>query len=301
MKKPLLISVSLLFFCLITNAQQYILTSPDGKLAAQIEVAKQSIQLKLTKDTEELFKVSGIALITGAEKYPAYKVRKMKRNAVKETVVPTIREKSAAYPNEYNELTISFQSGTDISFRLFNEGLAYRFSTHAKDSLLVFKENLNIELQPGDSARFQSEKSFSSAYEEPYEFRQIDKLDTVKIYNLPFLIEKTSGKFIMITESDLYRYPGMWLKSNGTAALSDTHPPFPKTYTYSNSAYNTERVKETEDYIARVAGTRTYPWRIFGVADREEGLINNNMVYLLASPAELKDVSWIKPGVVMFD
>ena len=37
------------------------------------------------------------------------------------------------------------------------------------------------------------------------------------------------------------------------------------------------------------------------MADKEEGLISNNMVYLLASPTELKELSWIKPGVVMFD
>jgi len=53
--------------------------------------------------------------------------------------------------------------------------------------------------------------------------------------------------------------------------------------------------------VARVKGTRTYPWRIFAVASTEKDLIANNMVYLLASPNVLNDVSWIKPGVVMFD
>ena len=61
------------------------------------------------------------------------------------------------------------------------------------------------------------------------------------------------------------------------------------------------QIAESENFIAKVDGTRTYPWRIFAVADDEIELVDNNMVYLLASPNVLEDVSWIKPGVVIFD
>jgi alpha-glucosidase len=57
----------------------------------------------------------------------------------------------------------------------------------------------------------------------------------------------------------------------------------------------------TCEYIARVEGRRTYPWRIFAVADTEAGLIDNHMVYLLASPSKVQEASWIEPGVVVFD
>ncbi len=93
----------------------------------------------------------------------------------------------------------------------------------------------------------------------------------------------------------------MWVKAAGGAALTAIHPPYPKTLIHSSNRYSSGRVGETHDYIARVAGKRTYPWRIFAVADGEEELISNNMVYLLAAPTALEDPSWIKPGVVMFD
>ena len=111
------------------------------------------------------------------------------------------------------------------------------------------------------------------------------KLD--KLCNMPLLSEKHNGSLIMITESDLYSYPGLWLKNRGNALLEGVHPPYPKTYEYSGNIYGHGQILETYDFIAKVKGVRTYPWRIFAVADNEEDLIQNNMVYLLASPTEL--------------
>ncbi len=149
--------------------------------------------------------------------------------------------------------------------------------------------------------RFQSSESFNSAYETPYEHKKISEVEKEKLCNLPLLVEKQDGMFVMVTEADLYNYPGLWLKGTGQAQLSALNPPRPKTLTTTGSAYNRNQVAATYSYIARVEGTRTYPWRIFAVAGNEKDLISNNMVYLLSSPCALKDISWIKPGVVMFD
>ena len=50
------------------------------------------------------------------------------------------------------------------------------------------------------------------------------------------------------------------------------------------------------DYLARTPGTRTFPWRVLMVSPDAAGLIGNDLVYRLASPLELQDVSWIRPG-----
>ena len=55
------------------------------------------------------------------------------------------------------------------------------------------------------------------------------------------------------------------------------------------------------DYIAKTTGSRSYPWRIFAIAEQDKDLITNQLVYLLAPPLQLDDVSWIKPGIVTFD
>lgn len=301
MKKILFITLlSFLFFG--GEAQNYILKSPDEKLAATIDI-NQTIVVKLTKGGGSILTLSGLSLDLTKEKQSQVnqQVKKVSRKSVNEEIKPVIRERSDIYKNNYNEIVIAFKSDYSVTFRLFNEGLAYRFSTSAKDSLTIIKENLKIQFQENDSVRFQASETFNSAWETPYEFKKLSGLEKGKLCNLPLLIEKSNGSFVMITESDLYNYPGLWAKGTGKAELETTNPPFPKRLSVSKNAYDRGQVAEPCDYIAKVQGTRTYPWRLFAVADKEEGLISNNMVYLLASPTELKDVSWIRSGVVMFD
>ncbi|HRP58528.1 glycoside hydrolase family 97 catalytic domain-containing protein, partial [Agriterribacter sp.] len=299
--KHFLIGCFLSFLCVAGYAQKYTLVSPDKKLLAEIESNRQGIQLKMMEGADLVFTLTDPGMVTDQQQAVPLQVKKTKRSTVTEDIKPVIREKSETYRNEYNELMLAFRSGQSLTFRLFNEGLAYRFSTAAKDSLTIVRETLNIQFGEADSVRFQSEKSFHSAYEQPYEFKKMSELDPSRLCNLPLLVEKQNGRFVMITESDLYHYPGLWIKSTGASQISATHPRYPKTPVKTNNPYNNNQVGETHDYIARVAGERTYPWRIFAVAGKEEELISNNMVYLLASRAEMEDISWIKPGVVMFD
>lgn len=47
------------------------------------------------------------------------------------------------------------------------------------------------------------------------------------------------------------------------------------------------------DYIARVNGTRNYPWRAMIVAENDANLITNQLIYKLAPEAE-GDYSWVR-------
>lgn len=301
MKKIFLIT-TLVVVSLLSTAQKYELSSPDGKLKADIEINKGIFAI-LTKEGKSAAALQNISLETGkeAQQISDYKVQKAIRNSVNETVTPVIREKAAVLTNAYNEIEIKFKPGNGITFRLFNEGLAYRLSTSSKDSLIVYRENLNINFEESDSIRFQASKSFNSSYETPYEHRLITGIEKDELCHLPLLVEKQNGLFVLVTEADLYNYPGLWLKGTGKAIFTGTNPPYPKKLNYTGSVYGHGQIAESENFIAKVAGTRNYPWRIFAVASDETELIANNMVYLLATPNVLDDVSWINPGVVMFD
>ena len=301
MKKLLLLPV-MIFATLFAHAQKYELRSPDGKLGTEIDINKD-ISVTLNKGGKSLLKVGNIALETdkNAAQDKSFKVVKANRSSKNEIVKPQVREKAESLLNAYNELEIRFKPDYALTFRLFNEGLAYRFSTTSKDSLTIFRENLDIDFEAGDSARFLSSPTFNSAWETPYEHERVAGIANGKLCNLPFLVEKPGGPFVIITEADLYNYAGLWLKGTGQQRLSATNPAYPSTLTHTGSIFDQHQVATSRNYIARVKGTRTYPWRIFGVADNEKELIANNMVWLLASPSVLSDVSWIRPGVVMFD
>ncbi len=301
MNKPFLLLL-LVISAAQSFAGDFVLLSPDRQLTARLEIGT-SLTASLQKGNDILFILDKLSMEAKGEKNPFADLRVKKSSArqVDETVLPVVRDKSDSYRNHYNELIIDFKSGYSITLRLFNEGLAYRFSTSLRDSLTILRENLSIKLGDNDSLRFQASKSFKSSYETPYEFSNVGRIEAGKLLHLPVLVEKDRGPFVMVTEADLYNYPGMWLRGTGKQGLTVDHPAFPKSGSYGGNLYNHGQVAERYDYIARVGGTRSFPWRIFAVAGSEEGLISNNMVYLLASPTGIGDVSWIKPGVVMFD
>ncbi len=55
------------------------------------------------------------------------------------------------------------------------------------------------------------------------------------------------------------------------------------------------------NYIAATEGMRFYPWRIVVCSDLDRDLLDNDMVYRLASPSRVPDTAWIKPGKVAWD
>ena len=300
--KTLFILFALSFITLFTFAQKYELSSQDGNLMAEIEVDK-GITVLLKNNGHVAVTIDNISIRTVNDMQPesTLKVQGISRRTVNEIIKPEIREKSETFINSFNELEIRFRGNHAVTFRLFDEGLAYHLSSSIKDSLTIYGENLDLHFGEGDMARFQSTPTFNSSYETPYEHLSLSAIEKGKLCSLPFLVEKKNGTFVMITEADLYNYPGLWLQGTGSFQLAAVNPPYPKTLSYEGSIYGQGQVSATQNYIAKVMGTRNFPWRIIAVADNEKELVANNMVYLLASPCAISDPSWIKPGVVMFD
>ena len=92
-------------------------------------------------------------------------------------------------------------------------------------------------------------------------------------------------------------------KSNeptGTNGLKGVFASYPKKtdyYPWRKQLY----VTETENFIAKVKGTREYPWRILAVTEKDSEMPVNNLVYALASPNRIGDYSWVKPGKVAWE
>ena len=139
MKKLLLLTL-MIFTILFTYGQKYELSSPDGKLKSTVEI-KSGINVTLSKGEITAIELGKISLETGNKlKDSEYKVQKGIRNSVSEIIKPQIRERAETFINAYNELEIRFKAGHSITFRLFNEGFAYRLSTLSKDSLTIFPQ-----------------------------------------------------------------------------------------------------------------------------------------------------------------
>ena len=74
------------------------------------------------------------------------------------------------------------------------------------------------------------------------------------------------GAKVAIAESDVDDYPGLWLHGTGGNGLAATFPPYPLKESLTRD--RDYKVVESADYIAITAGTRTFPWRVIGIADQ---------------------------------
>lgn len=301
MKHFLLLAVCV-FLCNLTNGKEYELFSPD-KDTKVVLTLDSKIGITAHYQSSELFKLEDISIEIEGKDFTSgiKKIRKAKTSSVSRQLYPPVREKYSEINEVFNELTISFRSNYSFIVRVYNEGIAYRLETFFPDSLVIKRENLSLQLEEQDSLYFQKSATFNSSYETPYQYEAVKDISTDGYCCLPALVKKPNGVNVLVMESDLEDYPGTWLKSTGNSSLQSAHAGYPAAFKYEGSVYGHGQVKSHENYIARIPGNKAFPWRIFAISDNDAGLITNTLVYQLAKPPQIDDMSWIIPGVVTFD
>ena len=136
------------------------------------------------------------------------------------------------------------------------------------------------------------------AYQATYDVKPLSEARKQLAF-LPVTVDCGSVK-VTLLESDLEAYPGMFVEPTGTNGLKGVFASYPKKtdyYPWRKQLY----VTETENFIAKVKGTREYPWRILAVTEKDSEMPVNNLVYALASPNRIGDYSWVKPGKVAWE
>lgn len=293
--------ILVLFFTLSIDAQELKLSSPNEKISLDISVSS-SISFKTTKQGKELFSSGALfmTLQSGEQIGIGSKLIDKKRISIDRIVRPIVREKFAQIPEKYNELKLNFKDNFSIIFRVYDNGVAYRFETQFKDEIIIRDENIEYNFPGNDTTYWSTEPHMQTATQVYYDYRSITSLDKEDLASLPLLISQDNGTKLLITESDLEDYPGMWFNGTGETSLKGVFPKKPKKLEHYHEGY-IYKENERHDYIAKTKGNRTFPWRVIAIADEDKDLIINQMVYLLGQENKIEDASWIKPGKIAWD
>lgn len=206
------------------------------------------------------------------------------------------------FKDECNELNLSMKDGYGVVFRAYDEGVAYRFYTSQKKPLVVKNELAEFNF-PEDYTAYlpyttNEKKPFAMAFQNIYDVVPLSKAKQLPAF-LPVSVDCGDGVKATLLESDLENYPGMFVEAS-KAKLKGVFAPYPKTtdyYPWRKQLY----VTSGEDYIAKINGSRSLPWRIIAITEKDIQMPVNNMVYALASPSRIGDTSWIRPGQVSWD
>lgn len=298
--KQVLLIIIIAFSHHLFASEAYRLSSPDGRTVIKISI-KEDIQFSVIRNDVEIISPSIISMmINDIGVLGDYaEVEKAVRKTIQQEHFPVVRQKSNLIFEHCNELMIHFLGNFSLTFRAYNEGVAYRFTTKFDENIKVGLETFTINLPRNNFIYFPEEESFFSHNEREYKYLLVGDIPAGNFCSLPALIEASNGAKILITESDLKDYPGMWLMANGGNSLSAIFPGYPLK-SKQTSDRNVE-VTEYADYLTKTGGSRTFPWRIMAIVDNDGDLITNQLTWMLASPLQINDPSWIKPGKVAWD
>ena len=288
---------------LAAKEKKYVLSSPDGTLKVEISVGNElAYQVMHGNDTILSHSNIGLVLENGTIVGKTPRITGERRRKIKDNIEsPFYRFKEFVATG--NELDLKLKGGFGIIFRAYNEGVAYRFYTTQSSDIIIKEEQAEFNFKEDYTAYLpyttNDKKPMAMAYQNVYDITPLSKAQP-KLAFLPVTVDCGSVKLTLL-ESDLEAYPGMFVQSQqGKYGLKGVFAPYPaKTdfYPWRKQEY----VTETTDFISRSRGSRSYPWRVLAITEKDTDMPVNNLVYALASPNRIGDTSWVKTGKVAWD
>lgn len=320
-KAVLLLFVLCASFTLSFGASQSeILKSPDGNLTMTFSLLDDGTpQYSLSFKGNDVILPSSLGFeLKGPEKpnqeweklkweqqyetvslHDGFRIDGVSRRSFDQTWAPVWGEE-LEIRNNYNELAadLSQPSGRKmrIVFRLFNDGLGFRYEFPAGDNALVhfqIKEELSEFAMAGDHKAFWMAGDYDTQEYEYKESRisEIPALQQSAIspgnssqctfeYGVQTSLQMVTdnGLYLNIHEAALVDYSCMHLKIN------------PETLTFTS--FLTPDAQGWKGYLQTPCKS---PWRTIQVAESGAGILESRLVLNLNDPCSYEDVSWIEP------
>lgn len=286
----------------MTSAQE-VLTSPDKNLVLKFAVnAGGSATYELSYKGKPVIRPSllGLELKDRESLMEGFTIAGTNRTAVDTTWSPVMGEEKTIR-NHYQELAVTLEQKAErnrrmiIRFRLFNDGLGFRYEFPKQPELhyFVIREERTEFSLAGDHKIFWIPGDYDTN-EYPYttsrvsEIPALQKQATVFItaqqpipnpsVQTPSMMKSADGLYINIHEAALINYPAMHLNVDAAGLKMSVH--------LTPDAVGNKGYMQT--------ATQT-PWRTILVSDRAGDILTSRVILNLNEPTRYNDVSWIKP------
>ncbi len=301
MKKTLLLAL-LLGSLGGAHAQKTTVASPDKNVVLTTQLAANgtvlySVSYKKTTFVEP--STLGFSLSRPKTMLTQFSLVSIDSATVDETWKPVWGEVNQIR-NHYKALTLTLKDKAGIvvkvAFRVFNEGVGFRYEFPKQESLnhfVVADELTQINLA-GDYKAFWIPGDYDTN-EYLYNTTSLSQVDAVtaaaketdialksvigpNVIQVPLMLKTPTGMYINLHEAALVNYPVMHL------ALDK------KTFTLTSHL-----VPDAVGNKAYLQTPFTTPWRTINVSDKATDILASKMILNLNEPSKITDVSWITP------
>lgn len=295
----------MIFFFLLgtlpASAQQ--IQSPDGKLSLSFELTSSGEPVyQLSFGEKAVIKKSklGIELKDQPSFTNGFTIVKADRSQTDETWEPVWGEVKQIR-NNYRELAVTLRQESIknrtmiIRFRLFNDGLGFRYEFPEQPDLKYFiisdeKTQFNLTGDhktfwiPGDYdtneyAYYTTKLSEVNATRgESFKDIAVKAIISASTVQTPLMMKTADRLYVNIHESALVNYPAMNLIVNRVSFELSSH-----------------LVPDAVGNKAYLLAPCKTPWRTIIVSDKAPDILASKLILNLNEPSKIKDVSWIKP------
>ncbi|NVN19059.1 glycoside hydrolase family 97 protein [Muricauda sp. HICW] len=299
--KNYLCILGMMLFMGLMSAQE--LKSPNGALQLKVTLTSEGmVQYTLDLDNKEVIKPStlGLQLKNAPSMLKGFQIEESHIKEVDEHWNP-VWGKQKTVRNHYNELELRLvQPEHDnryirLRFRLFNDGLAFRYEFPKQKTLNYFiieEEETEFALT-GDHKIFWIPGDYDT-HEYPYTTSKISeipsKMKDATVYisaqapieqlavQTPSMMKTEDGLYINIHEAALQNYAAMELNVDADNLVMSSH--------LVPDALGNKGYMQTNTHS---------PWRTIIVSDDARDILASNMIINLNEPTDYEDTSWIKP------
>ncbi|GHA37697.1 glucan 1,4-alpha-glucosidase SusB [Salinimicrobium marinum] len=283
------------------SAQQ--ISSPDENLTLEFELQENGVPAyQLTYKGREVIKPSSLGLELKDDEVSlvdGFSIADTVTSSFDETWEPVWGEEKEIR-NQYNELEVILnQNDTDRSivlrFRLFNDGLGFRYEFPQQENLghFIISDEKTQFAMTGDHTAFWIPGDYDTQEYDYMESRlseirqHMENAVTENLSQTSFsptgvqtslMMKSDDGLYINLHEAALIDYSAMHLD------LDDENMIF--------ESWLTPDVKGNKAYMIAPSNT---PWRTVIVSDDAREILASKMTYNLNDPIAIDDASWIKP------
>lgn len=308
MKKCTLIN--LLFAIVVSlqfvHAKDFTLISPRGEMIVKVEVGER-ILWSVYHNDQCVLAPSVIDLEIQSQK-PVFSKLKSAQQKKGNTHLFPLFYKKKEINNKYDELLLTFSSNWKLHIRAYDEGVAYRMIVGNTDVIVnnevaEFNFDRDYDCLVPYVCDLRDKDPYCSAFESLYDEVKISGFKKDSLSLVPMMIKAAGNKKVVVCETGLKNYPGMYLTRNDKQqyGFKADFANYPLEFKIAGFNSLNEMPVKRADYIAKLSSHQQLPWRLLLVSEKDEDLLNADLVYELGGKCEIEDVSWIKPGKASWD
>src|SRR6185369_4170005 len=205
---------------------RYDLQSPDGQIQLHVKTGEQ-LAYDLSVNGKTVLENATLSIdIDHTRLGQKPSVKATKTDSVSRDIISPVPQKSVKIWEKYKELRLEMEGNYSVVFRAFDEGVAYRIETQLPQPLVkVYGEEMTLNFAGSPKVYYPKEESFFSHNEREFVHMDLKDVSHTLLASVPAVVEMPDGLKVVVAESDVEDYPGLWFRGNNNSTLSATFPP----------------------------------------------------------------------------